>query len=74
MAATEVAPVAPALSLTVFAEESMDVCIKKKLEMTSGILTVVLLRLRLSRKLQLIWRMPSFKLCQLRPSNHWWKQ
>ena len=36
----EVAPVAPALSLTVFAEESMDVCIKKKLEMTSGILTV----------------------------------
>ena len=37
MAATEVAPAAPVLSLTEYVEESMDVSIKKKLEMTSGI-------------------------------------
>ena len=41
MAATEVAPVAPALSQTVYVEESMDVCIKKKLEITSSIQTVI---------------------------------
>ena len=45
MAATEVVPVLEAdgwtLHLIVFAEENMDVCIKKKLEMILGILTWV---------------------------------
>ena len=43
MAATEVVPVLEAfgsiLPLIVLAEENMDVCIKKKLEMILGILT-----------------------------------
>ena len=45
MAATEVVPVLEAfgsiLPLIVLAEENMDVCIKKKLEMILGILTWV---------------------------------